>query len=491
MPARACERTDVNLLEWFQRERRMFTLRSGNVAEPVPANRDELAHDEPPASVREDQKNGLALMYLLTTTPHWVHRRVDALRLDAKGSTRRYVSVDVTVPPVAALPAASRNRIIVPLGWMHKGPITRLDAKQDGNGLAVLSKVENTAWAFEMLKAALSSVPRRREVTHEDHACLMTLLTSDAETDQTALEAYVSMRDSLVDEAAFNEESRRRIVLLDGFAKLLVDNYLFLVELDKDLAGIRTTLKYSLDVPSVLTRSGPIRLHWPVPDFRFAASQHVEVDLPQGLRVQKMQFAAFNVDNTSTQMHEEMPTGDSGSVHGVLRPDDGDVKADLIVRAQPVRQGLYTFTQGAVAITAALVLASILARIFDAALLNDAVIPSPAASIILIAPALLLSWMSRELEHDLLSKLLSPMRRILILCAGVVLLMAGLAAVPVSVGLWHCLWGVVYLGMLGIVIYALVVFNGYRKMSEPSRRVQPNTTDAGEGDTHAMVQQAA
>lgn len=402
----------------------------------------------------------------MTSTQSWVHRRVDSLRLDAKGGTRRHVSLDVTLPREAVVPAQSRKRVVVPMGWMPKGPMTRLDTSQNGAGLVVLGKIENSALAFEMLRAALGHLPNQRNATDRDFAAFKALVEADDLVDRVrAREEFFTVVGELVDEKTLPEDQRWRFALFQNYVNLLEDNFLLLVELDEELIEIRSTLKFSIDVQPDFKPQRPLWFHWPVPDFRHAASQHVEIELPRGLEVKEMRFVAFDTAGEKTQQITEHPVGSGTTVHGVLKPSGRDVKANLGVRAEPVRQGLYMFTRVAVLTTVLLVILSAGLRQLDGFLLKDVDLPSPASSIILIAPALLLSWMSREREHEALFMMLEPLRRILFLCAGIFVTMAGLAAIPVSVPVWHTAWWAIYAATVAAVAYSVAVYRSYRKPS--------------------------
>lgn len=115
-------------------------------------------------------RQGLSLLYLLSDTRSWVHRRIDSVRLSSEGATRRHVSLDVTIPVQGAIYASNGERLIVPVSWMPKGPATRLDATRDGSGLVVLGKNEHTELIVRMLTSALRGLPltRRVEVGDED-----------------------------------------------------------------------------------------------------------------------------------------------------------------------------------------------------------------------------------------------------------------------------------------------------------------------------------
>lgn len=422
--------------------------------------------------------NGLNLFVLLLQSQEWVHRRVDALRLDPDGSTRRYVSVDLTMDSKLAISCDSKNRVIVPLGVMRKGAIRRLDAKQDSKGIAVLGQEQNSALAKSMLSAGLGTLPQTKggsaSVTSLD-SVLDDLVSSTSVNGTQSLNDYNTWKSENLDISSLNADQELRLTLIDALARRFTDHYLFLVEIDSNLLGMRTTLKYSLDQTMPESEKDglqQIRFHYALPDFGFAKSQHMELEIPKGLTLIEMDFLSFDQEGVVRQISTDSPIDGSRIGHTVLAPKDPDVEAEVWARAIPSKQGIYGFSKWASIITVGLVALSVLIRLFDTQFLRvEAIVPSPAASIILIAPALLLSWIGREPEHELVATLLQPLRIIVFSCAGILVVMAALAAIPLSPLAWNIVWVGVYLGTLAIGSYSIRVFRAYGRMSAPSHTV--------------------
>lgn len=419
----------------------------------------------PPAT---DDLSGLQLLALLATSRKWVHRRVTALRLDAEGTTRQSTSIDITVPEDMAIPASSKNRVVVPLGMLVKGAKQRMDAKHDGKGIAVLGRVDNSRLAIKMLHDAARSLPRLTSVNASaDSLVFAAVVESEAAESSTAVDAYANWKASSLDSQSFSDSHKRRLLLLDMLVARLAKNYLFLVELDADFIGTRTTLKYSLDedLPE-LEDWGPqqIRFKLSIPDYGFAASQHVEFEVPKGLCIQSIDFVAFDRNSLAVQSSGHAATRPTRTAHEVLAPKSVFHSADAWVAAAPVRQGVFSFSKWAAVVTTLIVLATIPVRVWNNEVLRpEALIPSPAASIILVTPALLLSWMSKEPEHELVARLLAPLRGILLACGGILLTMAVLAAVPVSPWIWWILWFIIYGATAWMAVHASIVFSSYKK----------------------------
>jgi hypothetical protein len=145
--------------------------------------------------------------------------------------------------------------------------------------------------------------------------------------------------------------------------------------------------------------------------------------------------------------------------HVALSPSQRFYKGRVSVEVVPAAQGLFLFTKVAVACIAVLVLVAQLVRIYNSDILGPkAEIPSPSASILLIGPALLFSWMSRSQEHNLVVELLAPLRRVLAICALVLLGTAVLAAVPVTPAVWFVAWFAIGL-LTAAAVWGLIRFD--------------------------------
>lgn len=408
----------------------------------------------------------------MMASPKWVNRRVSALRLDAEGGTRQSVSVDITLPEELAIEAASTSsRVVVPVGMLEKGAKHRLDATHNGKGVAVLGRQQNSEFATEMLWEAVRRLPRKGDPDRPtDTFVLARVVEAAADEARTALDAYEKWKENELAIAQFHDVDKGLLAFVDLLLERLARNYLFLVELDAKFVGVRTTVKYSLDqdLPELEGR-GPqqILFKYSIPDFGFAASQHVEVEVPKGLCLRTIDLVESDRNRVAAQSVGYKAPNPTRLAHAVLTPKSVGHDGDAWVAAVPSKQGIYPFSKWAAIITVLIVFASLALRIFNHEILRtEQLIPSPAASIILVTPALLLSWLSKEPEHELVARLLAPMRNVLLACGGILLTMAVLAAVPFNPLVWNVLWCCVYGGTLAMAIYADRVFEGYSKKSD-------------------------
>jgi len=402
-----------------------------------------------------DSSDGEVLLRLLLESQSWAHRRVDSLRMSADGRTRRHVSVDVTVPEDAQI-QGSKGRIVVPLAVLNKGTKTRLDARFEGKSLPILGRKDNSKLAVEMLCSAILNL---KNFSPSDESRAVEVISSVVHCNEQARVEELSKYKIWAASEQIEVPQE-----LDLLIRLLAGNYLFMVEVDESMVGVRCTLKYAFD-QDVQARSPEHFIEADfsqlVPDYGFSASQHFELEVPSSLTIVSLDFVEFDFAGSSTKIdHLELRSRSEPPfiAHSVLEPGHRFYNGLVIARLTPAKAGLLSFTKSALVFTSFLVLIATLVRIFsDVVLAKAAVIPSPSASILLIGPALLLSWISRQVEHPYEGHLLKPLRWILYLCTTVLVLMAILAAIPVAQPVWHGAWILVF----GSVLAAWFVFAWY------------------------------
>jgi hypothetical protein len=422
----------------------------------------------------EDLSTGKKLTQLIIGSPSWVHRRVDTLELGSKGESRRKVSLDVTVPKTLVI-AGSHERMIVPLALIQKAMLRGFDtADSSSKPMSVLGAKENSVLALEFLtQLAPEWLADARCLQRQCGEHMAALVHADSLTAGKAIEDFLGWVQVARETAPrMTPDEELDLAVFSHFAVELAGNFLLLAEIDAELAGKRIILKYShdteLDLPSKRAKSRTVGFRNPVPDFGFAANQHVEVRVPPGLAVKYVGLTDLDPDTTPVDADADEVQDPSikrsrrrerAVGHVALSPQSRFDSGIFLVEVVPSRQGIYAFTIWAVVLVTAAVLAALVLK-FDVlqvwlqvpVLTPDARIPSPSASILLIGPALMLSWLSRTPEHDLSVMLLGPLRVVLIMCAIVLMLMAVAAAVPLAPLYWNILWAAVTALCLGAAI---------------------------------------
>lgn len=420
------------------------------------------------------------LRILLFESHNWVHRRVDALRLGSGGTTRRHVSLDFTLDAENAI-VGSKGTVVVPVAVLQKVPLRGFDITCNGKPLSVLGTSDSAPVTLAMLEG---TVPEEIGLSLESRKELSALIREavyfqplrlagngaegllqyedegqpghlDPEPSRTWIDGW-DAADVVTDR--MKEWFAKQTGLVDGQTDVLakrmatierfIRSFVLLAEIDEICVSRRTVVKYALDQDfperrSILWREIPfIQI---VPDFGFARSQHIEFEVPAGLVVNSLELVPFDSNNRNAGLVQLSRGEQSRAAHVYAAPEDRFQDAVFLADVAPAAQGLLTFVTGAVAVVLALAVMSVPIRMAEPPIIDTAkLLPSPAASLLLIGPALLLSWMAKEPEHRLSAAVLFPLRAMLILDAVALLLMAGLAAVPTVAWIWSATWWVIY-----------------------------------------------
>lgn len=393
----------------------------------------------------DNDSDGLSLLSLLVDSKSWVHRRVESLRLAADGETRRHVSLDFTLPAMYRCDRKG-NRVVVPLAIMEKGVKRRLDATHEGKSVSVLGREENGLLTVDMIIAAIQIALPLGAVQRASCFQLVKQAVFCSEDDD-ASEKISAFQEWLAVETSNLPADESRDAVLSMASRLVSDftaNFILFIELNSAYVDTRTTVKFALDqeAPVVDGRSFKrVTFGYDVSDFGFAASQHVEIEVPTGLTIAGLEFVAFNAKDVVVSTGYDIPESERRVAHTTLSPAHRFHRGRVFVEVLPTHQGLYSFTRTSLVAILALLVASQLVRAYESHILGElATIPSPSASVLLIGPAILLSWLSRTPEHSLVVELSSPLRRTLFLLALVLLGMATLAAIPVTPAIWWVGW---------------------------------------------------
>jgi hypothetical protein len=399
---------------------------------------------------------GAKLEYLLANSPSWVHRRVDSLRLDTDGSTRRFVSVDLTVPQGYGIDGSS-ERIIVPLGVLEKGPKQRLDTSYDGKPIPVLSRADNSSLVADMLESSQPAILRGPKAKARD--LFVRIASCTPENAEKLEEEYIAWSGRILKGRKLPPDEDRALAAFDALVGQMARNFVLLVEVDESLVARRVIMKYALDQAEPDSHgSGTKRLviAQPVYDLGFSASHHMEVEVPAGLLVESLTLGELGIAADGSDDRFATAPSEGRIAHVNIEPSGpiavGVLRAEIAV----ARQGIFSFTEVTVASLVVLVTVATVIRVYEDFFLRGAVeIPSPAASILLVGPALLISWMSRLPEHPLVARMVLPLRNMLFASAIALISMAALAAVKIQPLVWFWAWAAIILLTAALVIRLL------------------------------------
>jgi hypothetical protein len=378
---------------------------------------------------------GARALNLVLTQSAWTHRRVDSLAFLPNGESHRRISWDFTVPDQLVI-VVGKDRMAVPLATMAKRSLKRLDVRDASDAALPLWNSQNNAeLAQRMLVAGLESATGLPP--DSGLRTRLRLLTLAANADSAAreledLDTWLREHGSEPDQHA----------LLGGLARTFADAFLFVVEVPRAWAGTRTTVKVSYDddrarAPRPIWESvralgvpelaGCSTLDIEAQGWADAASWHLEVHAPEGVRVRRLHVEVWSAD-TEDLRHEVDDGPDVATAHVAGQAIGRRDRAAAAASFSAARHGLLNHvTLGAVTALVLLMVATQAAEPLATRLSSRQGGTSLAAAA-LAAPAFLMALISRGPEHELVARVLFAPRTasfvsaILLAAAGVLML---------------------------------------------------------------------
>jgi hypothetical protein len=400
---------------------------------------------------------GQRLATLFLDSKSWVHRRVDALTLDPDGTTRRAISFDVEIPRDYKIDG-SEKRVLVPLALIEKGALRKVSTEDPaGHPLPVFGAWKNTRLAVEMLEALvpdqwLNSVSREQQ-RGVLNGIVFAPGASNVGEDRGKREKATADFNNWLEGMREAADAEGRLSYLETFRRLTLSflNHFFLVvEVKDEFVGTRCILKFAYDSDLPIFDEGNFvaATRMVIPDIGFARSQHIEVTVPPGLYVRELQVVDI-VDDDAVGKRSDTPDGERSTAHVALVPAERTSVGQISIEMAPVGPGIHSFTRLGLIIVSGLVALG-LSEKWDliSVVTQDFKIPSQSASVLLVGPALFLSWMARSPEHEAVALLLRPLRLVLMYCTGVLLVLAIAAAVPLTPDAWETVWQAAFGGTL-------------------------------------------
>ncbi|WP_415854316.1 hypothetical protein [Sinomonas sp. G460-2] len=420
----------------------------------------------PRKTLPDDPSRGEILTSLVIGAQTWIHRRVDSFTLGAGGTTRRSMSFDLTIPPDFTL-LGPKDQVLVPLALIEKGALRRVDTDDpDRHPMPVLGAAENSRLTAELLAFLLEPAApglgfpsSRLRLLLDRLVAFRPGIDSDADRAHIVAELDNAIRDAWPDP---DGEQAEVAALAEHIARGFLDHFLLVVAVSSDLVGRRVVLKFGYDrevgAPDWGNRVGAIRFS--LPDVGLSRSQHVEFEAPPGLKVVELDVAETFREHPTGNGGVDHPAEQRAVAHVAFTPTRPLSGAEARVEVAPVGSGIYSFT--VVAVLAVLAFSGLIIneRQPGVQLVSlDFHVPSQSVSLLLIGPALFLSWMARAPEHRALAALLAPLRLMLAVCT-LALLLAGVAvAVPLERWVWDTIWALVpILGIvnsIGLLLYSV------------------------------------
>lgn len=380
---------------------------------------------------------GAALAYALLVSQQWKFRRVESLRLLAGPSARRRVSLDLMPPPDVALAyhAAERRSssieevrgsVMVPLTLMRKGALRNFDLRSAADeAIPVLGRQENADLGVAIVLSEID-----RPDAFQDQSLESAVRAVVDAPPAAALTAYLELTGSGRHAGATVLAPSELSEFGDQLLRDFCDNYLMVGLFPAASAGERLVVKYAFhwdladwgkDVGLIrewgaAAGYAPARLAVGLGDPADSASYHLEVHPPDDLLV-----AAIGLPDTgqSDLLPDDRPGAIAHAVGTYSLPPVGDAWVELKV------------PKGGLRFVATLVCMFTLAVFWLERLLPDAHqamldASDGAGTILLAAPAVVLALLARPSENVITSRLLRPIRILVLVCS--LLLVTGAAS---------------------------------------------------------------
>jgi len=382
---------------------------------------------------------GTACTRLIADPKAWINRRVETIEMLTHEETRRRVSVDFTLSNNQIASLSLDDGVVVPLSLLTKEPRRNFDLKDEsGRSLPVLGKEPNGELALiALLHAALEALPEdiSAEVFEQVAADLRRVVFDAPEAAADALGALIA--------SAEGGDRWRSAIWASDTCRSMLDalwlNYVLFAVLEPDTPN-RRVLKYGYgddfnldpDDQRFSARLRPVELFHTLrrPDRRRflidcpaawrAASFHVEIAVPEELRVERAFLHDIERDDVLSDVDENV---NRAAIYAAT-PLNEDHETIAYAEVAPERAG-----RTSLAATTSLVVASLLWLGVVSEL--DARTPGAAVSLLLAGAGLFSGLTAAQGEHRIVRRVFAASRQWL----GVVALSALVASATLAMEL--------------------------------------------------------
>lgn len=357
-----------------------------------------------------------------------VNRRVETIEIVDEQTSRRRVSVDVTVPRGGDLESTGHEKLrVMPVALLARRTLSNFDITDEaGTALPVLTRDEGEAIVKEGLRGYAVSILGDEPLPAI--AADLDALATGSEEEATAANARMFLA-HLADPDPDDAELGQRQALygkrgMRRLMRLLTRTFILFVQTDVDI-GSRRVFKFTFEHPTetvernafrwLLVRLGLLhsKLTFDAATAQQTRSYHVELAAPPELEITGAELRALGADPATTG-------GGLGRIHLNVSGARGPGK--LVVSFRTQREG---FLRAAL-ITSALSCA--LLFVGRTRLDNLAAEVEAASTMLLLVPGLLAAYLARPGEHALASALLVGVRA-MVLVTGLCATGAGLVLV--------------------------------------------------------------
>lgn len=361
---------------------------------------------------------GIASTELIANPASWINRRVETIELLSHEETRRRVSIDFTLSNDQLDELKTSEGVVVPISVLTKEPRRNFDLRDEsGSAVPVLGKRSNAEIAHAAVMSAAVDVlpddlaPEAFQLIWSD---LRQVVFAPPGAAAEALGVFVGSAEA--------GDPLRSAIWQNATCRSLLDvlhsDYVLFAVLPTGGPN-RRILKYSYGDDFDLDISGPFwarltpwwiaqRVWWPdrsrftisCPAWWRAASFHVEIAIPEELRIELACLYDFVIDQPASEPDRNT---NRGSLYATQAPNiDADMAAYVEISTE--RRGK-TFQAAATSVVvAALLWLGVISGL-------DTGSPGPAVSLLLAGAALFSGVAAARAEHVLVTKLFSAPRR--------------------------------------------------------------------------------
>lgn len=380
--------------------------------------------------------DGEILRILIIGSKEWVHRKVQRYGFAVPGIVRVENILDLTLDRRLAIPG-THKRLVVPISLVAKIPLLAFEASSpSGGSMAILRAAECTDYAQKMMLSVL------------EHAKVSLIFASPDEKPLAFIDCDEAFADAKLKffrrRINTSGATKQGVEIVMQMARLLAYNRLLLAEFPVTSLEQRCTVAFSYSL-ELKARRG-IGLHdfdkyqFVIDDPGFASSLHQEVMNPAELKTSSIFIEYSKEDGRLRQAFT-----DGGSANRIAHVYARDVprisQASLEFRLRPNSTGLLNFTWMSLAVIGLLTLFMIIVRFGETgAFLRLDWLQTNSAAVVLVGPALLLSWLARAPEHAVVTRALTRLRIVNVLLAGSLLAVAAAVSIAWERPIWNLTW---------------------------------------------------
>lgn len=375
------------------------------------------------------------MIELLFTPDAWINRRIEAVHFLDSGETRRVVSIDYTLPKSLRV-AGSRDRVIIPVAFRLKEPLRNLDTFDPaGAPLSVLRASEAAPLSAAVLQRFARNVAP--DLPGRTLARLDTLLTrivtlpaDEALRVAAAVRRWVALFWS--DDVA--AEAGLFVDVVEAFSR----SFVLMLEVPSEIVGVRSMVKFSYELPVDILEGAelPYNLELDGPQLWMSASCHLEIATPPGVQVRELVVRERGSGRQWRDPESEAENLAPGHrAHVVCRRTAPLASGSTLVAFEPDNRSVL---MAAVLSTWAAFIAFLLPPVMraldattDADLLSRGISES-SVSLLLLGPAALVAYLGRAPEHQLVARVLWPMRRAILATVLALILAAAIVGTRVQ-----------------------------------------------------------